>query len=188
MIETLCAILWAGATVVVPTECLADPASPDQFTPKITMPPATIRKPAYDLRHSRPSPAKMNMVTIQPGKVMLGSPRGQAKRQRFEGPQVEVNIPYRFEVGKFEVTFDDWNNCLAGGGCRGYRPKDKGWGKGKRPVTNVSYDDVQSYIRWLNRSTGLKYRLLSEAEWEYVATANSGGSICDGPRNFCPRR
>ena len=84
-----------------------------------------------------------------------------------------MTIDYPFEVGKFEVTFDDWATCLAGGGCGGYRPSDNGWGRGQRPVINVSWRQAQSYIRWLNSATGLKYRLLSEAEWEYVARAGS---------------
>jgi len=76
-----------------------------------------------------------------------------------------------FEVSKYEVTFDDWDKCLSDGGCNGYRPDDKEWGKGKRPVINISYDDAQSFISWLCSKTGNTYRLLSEAEWEYVARA-----------------
>jgi formylglycine-generating enzyme required for sulfatase activity len=178
MIETICALVLSGASLAYPTLCSADPASPDQIVATITPP---LKLPTKrDPRHARPSPAKMNMVTVQPGRGIIGSSLNELKRQRFEGPQTEFSIPYRFEVGKFEVTFDDWNNCLAGGGCKGYRPKDKGWGQGRRPVTNVSYNDVQSYIRWLNRSTGLRYRLLSEAEWEYVAKAGGDGPFATG--------
>lgn len=116
---------------------------------------------------------KLGMVKIKPGTFKLGSPRGEAKRERFEGPVQTVTIDYAFEVGKYEITFDDWDTCLAGGGCGGYRPADGGWGRGKRPVINVSWDDAQRYIKWLNSVTGLKYRLLSEAEWEYVARART---------------
>lgn len=116
-------------------------------------------------------PLVPEMVVIRPGQFMMGSPATQKRRDRNEGPQVPVTINYAFEIGRFEVTFDDWDKCVRGGGCNGYRPDDNGWGRGKRPVTNISYNDAQSYIRWLNASTGLKYRLPSEAEWEYVARA-----------------
>ena len=62
---------------------------------------------------------------------------------------------------------------MADGGCDGYRPDDIGRGRGNRPVFNVSWDDVQTYVAWLSEKTGKTYRLLSEAEWEYVARAGS---------------
>lgn len=188
MIETICALIFAGATTVLPTECAADPGHIDNIIPIITPPkPKPVADPR---RHSRPSPRSMNMVTIRAGELLIGSPDSEPKRQRFEGPQVLVKIPYRFEIGKFEVTYNDWNKCLRGGGCRGYRPDDKGWGKGRRPVINISYNDAQSYIRWLNRKTGLRYRLPTEAEWEYVAKAgqlqplSTGAAIHSGQANF----
>ena len=74
-----------------------------------------------------------------------------------------------FAVGVYEVTFEEWDACLADGGCGGYRPSDEGWGRGRRPVINVSWQDAQSYVRWLSGKTGEEYRLLSEAEWAYAA-------------------
>jgi formylglycine-generating enzyme required for sulfatase activity len=82
-------------------------------------------------------------------------------------------------VGKFEVTFDEWDACVAAAGffsstgCR-HRPDDRGWGRGRQPVMNVSWDDAQAYVAWLSQKTGKPYRLLSEAEWEYAAQAGSG--------------
>jgi formylglycine-generating enzyme required for sulfatase activity len=70
------------------------------------------------------------------------------------------------------VTFAEWDACVREGGCS-YRPNDQGWGRGDRPVINVSWDDAQQYIQWLSRKTGHEYRLPSEAEWEYAARAGT---------------
>lgn len=117
------------------------------------------------------TPMGIEMVMINPGRGKLGSPDFEKRRARFENPLRDTQINYAFEVSKFEITFDDWEKCLKDGGCGGYAPDDKGWGKGKRPVINISYDDAQKFISWLNLKTGQSYRLMSEAEWEYVARA-----------------
>jgi formylglycine-generating enzyme required for sulfatase activity len=82
-------------------------------------------------------------------------------------------------VGKYAVTFDDWDVCVRDGGCA-YNPGDEGWGRGRRPVINVSWNDAQEYIQWLSAKTGKTYRLLSEAEWEYAARAGSSTSFHTG--------
>ncbi|MDP6621443.1 MAG: formylglycine-generating enzyme family protein [Alphaproteobacteria bacterium] len=62
---------------------------------------------------------------------------------------------------------------MSGGGCNGYFPHDEGWGRGRRPVINVSWYDAQAYVDWLSRRSGQRYRLLSEAEWEYATRAGT---------------
>ena len=90
-----------------------------------------------------------------------------------EFPVREVTIPRAFAVSAHEVTFGEWDACVAGGGCGGYLPDDRGWGRGRRPAINVSWNDAQAYVAWLSSRTGAEYRLLSESEWEYVARAGS---------------
>lgn len=122
----------------------------------------------------------IEMVVINSGAGMLGSPQDEDKRQRFENPMRETLINYQFEVSKYEITFDDWDNCVKDGGCAGYKPDDNGWGRGKRPVINICYDDTQKFISWINGKTGETYRLLSEAEWEYVARAGQVAPFGNG--------
>jgi formylglycine-generating enzyme required for sulfatase activity len=80
-----------------------------------------------------------------------------------------VTINYRLAVGRFEITFDEWDACVIEGGCGGLKADDAGWGRGRRPAIFVSWFDAQSYVQWLAKKTGKPYRLLGEAEWEYAA-------------------
>jgi len=122
------------------------------------------------------------MVVVPAGSFMMGSSppeiaalEKETKNDRYEseGPQRKVTIARPFAVGKYEVTFAEWDACMGAGGCK-HNPGDEGWGRGKRPVINVSWDDVtKEYLPWLSRKTGKTYRLLTEAEWEYTARAGT---------------
>lgn len=77
-----------------------------------------------------------------------------------------------FRMGKYKVTFAQWDACVVEGECS-QNPGDEGWGRGKLPVVNVSWDDAVAYAAWFSEQTGKKYRLPSEAEWEYAARAGT---------------
>jgi formylglycine-generating enzyme required for sulfatase activity len=111
------------------------------------------------------------MVVLPAGKFTMGSPDNEKDRSDSEGPQHEVVIAKPFAVSKTEVTFAEWDACAVAGGCP--KASDSTWGRGDRPVINVSWDDAKQYADWLSKMTGKKYRLLTEAEWEYAARAGS---------------
>ncbi|MGH8475142.1 MAG: SUMF1/EgtB/PvdO family nonheme iron enzyme [Methylococcales bacterium] len=120
------------------------------------------------------------MVEIPAGRFRMGSPDSEAGRTNDEGPQHEVDVP-RFGLGRYEVSFDEYDVFAflvnADGGCANAhevtRPSDEGWGRGNRPVINVSWRDATCYAQWLARKTGKNYRLPTEAEWEYSARAGT---------------
>jgi len=129
------------------------------------------------------------MIVVPAGSFTMGSPSDEPGRQKNED-QVRVTIAKPFAVGRFAVTFDEWDQCVADGGCSGYRPPDEGRGRGRRPVINVSWDDAQKYVSWVSGKTGKAYRLLSEAEREYVMRAGTttpfwwGSSITPKQANY----
>ncbi len=121
----------------------------------------------------RDGPTCPEMIVVPAGRFMMGSPDSESEALADERPQHPVTIAQAFAIGRYEVTFKEWDACVADGGCRGYRPDDKGWGLGLRPVIKVSWDHSQAYVTWLGKKTGKPYRLSSEAEWEYAARAGS---------------
>ncbi len=112
------------------------------------------------------------MIVVPAGSFMMGSPPSEPGRQANEGPQHSVTIAKPFGVSKFEVTFADWDACVAYGDCNPHA-SDSGWGRGQRPIINVTWSDAQQYVGWLAKTTGKPYRLLSEAEYEYAARAGT---------------
>ena len=114
---------------------------------------------------------RIEMVSIPGGTFEMGDLTG-GRGKSDEQPAHTVTIE-PFKLGKYEVTFAQWDACVADGGCGGYRPDDEGWGRGKRPVINVSWDDAWNFIDWLDDKTGESYRLPTEAEWEYAARAGT---------------
>ena len=119
------------------------------------------------------------MIVLPAGRFMMGSPDEEKDRFGDEDPRHEVTIAAPFAVSKTEVTFPEWDACVAAGACA--RVSDSaGWGRDGRPVINVSWDDAKQYVAWLSRMTGKAYRLLTEAEWEYAARAGSTARFAFG--------
>jgi formylglycine-generating enzyme required for sulfatase activity len=135
-------------------------------------------------------PTCPEMVVVPAGSFTMGSPASEPGRFPNED-QVQVTIAKPFAVGKFEVTFEEYDACVADGGCRvcivprrgsgiiaeptcnTYTPKDQGFGRGRRPVIYVGYTQMEAYVQWLSMRTGKNYRMISETEWEYAARAGT---------------
>jgi formylglycine-generating enzyme required for sulfatase activity/serine/threonine protein kinase len=112
-----------------------------------------------------------------PGMVLVKIPAGSFKMGHFgrggnkdEKPQHKVTIG-GFNLTKHEVTFAQYDIYIDDTGKN--KPDDNGWGRSNRPVINVSWNEATAYAQWLSRQTGYRFRLPSEAEWEYAARANS---------------
>lgn len=120
------------------------------------------------------------MVVIPGGRMDVGEDR-QARNIVFEKP---------FAIGRFAVTFDEWDACVTEGGCGGYSPRDNGWGRDNRPVINVNWADAALYVAWLSRKTGHSYSLPTEEQREYATRAGtrtrywSGSSITLDQANY----
>jgi formylglycine-generating enzyme required for sulfatase activity len=120
------------------------------------------------------------MVVVPAGRFSMGSHLSESYRNKNEGPQHEVTIAKPFAVGMTEVTFAEWDACVAAGGCA--NASDDTWGRGNQPVINVNWDDAKKYVAWLSRITSKEYRLLTEAEWEYAARAGATTAYSWGPK------
>jgi formylglycine-generating enzyme required for sulfatase activity len=127
-----------------------------------------------------------HMMVIPAGEFTMGSPPAEQQAEA----QHRVTIAAPFAVGKFEITFDEWDACVRDDGCSNIRPNDEGWGRERYPVMHMSFDTAKVYVAWLSRKTGKRYRLLSEAEWEYAARAGTtttfafGDTISPGSANY----
>lgn len=146
------------------------------------------------------------MVVIPPGRFVMGANGGEPDRH--EGPAHEVSIGHAFAAGRFELTNGQYRRFVeatghktAGSGCNvffgdrvqavaGSSWADPAYGRPIRddePVACIRWSDAKSYVSWLAGKTGRKYRLLTEAEWEYVARAGTTGAHAwgDDPALAC---
>lgn len=134
------------------------------------------------------------MVVLPAGTFTMGDIDGRKDEQTTR----EITLPNAFAVGKTEVTWLQWTACRKVGGCRNITQEKagggNGFGKGTRPVIEVSLADAKAYAEWLSKETGASYRLLSEAEWEYAARAGTqtnfsfGDSLTAAQANFDPNK
>jgi formylglycine-generating enzyme required for sulfatase activity len=160
------AVVWAMQSK--PTETpLVQPSTTVSSTAAIETTP-TPEKVAEPDKPTIPLP---EMITIQGGSFEMGCSNSKDCSDD-EKPVRTVQVA-AFEMSKTEVTFAQWDACVADGGCGGYKPDDEQWGRGNRPVINVSWNDAQNYVQWLSQKTGQKYRLPTEVEWEYAARAGT---------------
>ncbi len=179
----------AAPSVAPPVAAPSAPPGPNatagliQPAPINTPPPSTtnqerVLRPKDVFRDCDVCP---EMVVVPAGTFTMGSPPSEKGRTGDEGPEHLVAFARPFAVGKFSVTFAEWDACVAGGGCNGYRPGDLDWGRGRQPVININWNDAKAYVAWLARKTGKPYRLLTESEREYVARAGTRTAYWFGP-------
>ncbi|MEM6496140.1 MAG: formylglycine-generating enzyme family protein, partial [Pseudomonadota bacterium] len=139
-------------------------------TPAAAAPAATAGKKVKGTFRDCAQCPEMTVVPAGGFKMGANNPAFEDRNQK---PLHEVTFAKPFAVGRFEVTFDQWEACHKARGCARYNPKDEEWGRGKRPVIRVNWLDAITYVEWLKQKTGKRYRLLTEAEWEYAARAGS---------------
>jgi formylglycine-generating enzyme required for sulfatase activity len=111
------------------------------------------------------------MVLIPAGRFRMGSPVEEPQRDNNEGPQHEVTFARPFAIGRYAVTFAEYDAYCAATGCT--KPSYNWWGRDQRPVINVSWKDATTYADRLGEQTGQDCRLPTEAEWEYACRAGT---------------
>ena len=121
------------------------------------------------------------LVSLPPGNANLGAGDSEADARPNEKPQRPVTFSNLFAMGVTEVTFSEYGACVSAGSC-GRQPSDNGWGQGRRPVINVSWNEAQNYVSWLSSKTGFSYSLPSEAQWEYAARGGETGLFAGGSK------
>ncbi|MBF0268945.1 MAG: formylglycine-generating enzyme family protein [Alphaproteobacteria bacterium] len=133
--------------------------------------------PAHAQEPFRDCPDCPEMVIVPKGGFIMGSDVGHEN----ERPAHPVKIAKPFALGRYEVTFDEWQACFDAQACL-RNPDDHKWGRANRPVMNVTIDDVKQFLAWLSQKSGKRYRLPGEAEWEWAARAGTAGLFSWGDK------
>jgi formylglycine-generating enzyme required for sulfatase activity len=178
----------AGSMVSVPPQPKSEPP-PKQVEPvlvtRIESEPSI--QPEVQIKHQRKS-YEPEMIEIKSGTFMMGCIKGRDDIAGgcfgIEDNAHKVRLS-DFSIGKYEITFSEWDYCEKAKACP--HAEDEGWGRGRQPVINVSWQDIQRYINWLNKKTGKVYRLPTEAEWEYAARGGGNNAYPWGNQIDCDK-
>jgi formylglycine-generating enzyme required for sulfatase activity len=150
----------AALPPVIPPVAAADPSA--------AAPPATRNQGTNN--SFQDCPECPVMVRLPSGAFTMGVPRGDPSEQ----PAHKVTLARSFALGMYEVTVGEWRACIRGGGCTDM-PRMAASVTDLTPVHNVHWNDAAAYATWLSKRTGQKYRLPTEAEWEYAARGGTSG-------------
>ena len=162
-----------GVTGFVSGDLIRKPAPKRKPAPQRTPPPvaapavAPAPVKAGKIETLRDCPTCPEMIVLQPATFTMGDNHGD----RSEKPAHKVSITHPFAIGKYEVTTGQWNECVKAGGCS-HKPAKAG-PTDNSPIRDISWSDAREYVRWLSQTTKQKYRLPTEAEWEYAARAGT---------------
>ena len=148
--------------------------APVTQTSEATVEPAKVEPPVLKPKRSATTGESFKdcstcpeMVTISSGQFVMGDDKGD----RSEKPAHRVRISKPFAIGKYEVTVGQWSECYKAGACKA--ASDNVETSDNVPIRDVSWDDAHDYVRWLSKITGERYRLPTEAEWEYATRAGT---------------
>ena len=157
--------------------------APRQFFPERRIQPLTpeIEQALLPKDSFRECDVCPEMVVVPKGSFMMGTPITEVDRAaKGEDPLHRVNFAKPFAVGRFTISFDDWDACLADGGCGGIKGDDRGFGRGRLPAQGINFEVAKLYLAWLSRKVGRTYRLPSESEREYFTRAGTTTSFWFG--------